>query len=463
MSIQQIFFSEKIVRKEIGLDKYTKIFEAIKKEGGYPYIVGGYVRDLAMRHLCECKDIDIEVHGMDLNKLEGVLSLFGIVDEVGKNFGVLKIHGDEADWSVPRRDNKIGIGHKGFKINCDPHMGLYEACKRRDLTINAMFYDPFEKKIIDLLDGLADIYNKKLRAANPNAFLEDSLRALRVVQFISRFGFKPDNTLTELCKKANLKDLPAERIYIEIIKLLKGAFIKDAMEFFIVTNLIEFFPEIFAMKGCPQEPDFHPEGDVLTHTVMTMAEMIKLNDDIVMMMSALCHDMGKPETTEVINSIIHSYEHEPHGAEVARLFLEKLNAPKDVVDKVSMLTLYHLAPHHFIVNNAGKSAYRRLARKLATVGLIISDVEIIARADHFGRTTKEALNKIFPAGDKFLENAKDIKVVNSAPTDVVMGRHLIAKGMTPSIEFGKILNKCREIQFETGITEPNKILKLAGY
>lgn len=200
------------------------LFRASGGAGGRALVVGGTVRDALLGN--PGKDFDIEVHGLDIDRLVHLLRRFGHVNEVGKSFGVLKLRVGpyDLDVSLPRRDSKAGTGHKGIRATADPEMGLVEAARRRDLTINAIAYDPLLDEFVDPFCGREDLDRKVLRAVDPHTFGEDPLRALRVAQFAARFQFAVDPALEALCRTMPLRELPAERIRGEVEKLLqKGA------------------------------------------------------------------------------------------------------------------------------------------------------------------------------------------------------------------------------------------------
>ncbi len=180
-------------------------------------LVGGCVRDELM-HI-EPKDFDIEVYGIEPNKLREILDSFGKVDAVGEAFTVYKI-GEDLDVALPRRERKVGRGHKGFVVEGDPKMSFEEAAKRRDFTINAILQDVLTGEIIDIYGGRKDIENKILRVVSKETFAEDSLRVLRAAQFAARFEFDIDEETVEICRQIDLTDLPKERIWGELEKLL---------------------------------------------------------------------------------------------------------------------------------------------------------------------------------------------------------------------------------------------------
>ncbi|MCF7899550.1 hypothetical protein K9L05_02780, partial [Candidatus Babeliales bacterium] len=248
------------------LNEIKDIIKEIIKYGGTPYLVGGSVRDYVLKR--DIKDVDIEIHNLSLDKLEECLKKFGRIKLVGKQFGVLRLHNYDIDWSLPRKDS---IGRKPI-VQIDPNMTIEMACKRRDLTMNAMAIDlsfvcndNFDIKnlqIIDPYSGLQDIKNKKLRAVDTKLFNEDPLRFFRVMQFIGRFEFWPDSELNNLCKKMELKDqitgviVAKERISEEIKKLfLKSQRPSLGFRWLQETDrLKEIFPEIYNLIGVQQRP-----------------------------------------------------------------------------------------------------------------------------------------------------------------------------------------------------------------
>ena len=449
-----------------GLDEpVLEIAGRIARAGGRALIVGGYVRDRFLG--LDTKDLDIEVHGLEIARLEDVLRSFGEVIAVGRAFGVLRVKGIDIDFSLPRRDSKTGRGHRGFLVELDPTLGYAEAARRRDLTMNSMALDPLTGEILDPHGGRADIARGILRATDPEHFGEDSLRGLRVAQFRARFELEPDAELRRLSAALDLSDLPGERVYEELKKLLlEGKRPSLGLEFLRETGLLRFFPELEAMVGVPQDPEWHPEGTVWEHTLLVLDEAALArsgvqDDDLVLLLGALCHDLGKPATTVFEGGRIRSPSHEDVGVPIARALLERLRVPHVLAEAVSAMVRHHLAPAQFPQGNASPKAYRRLARKLEAAGTTMSMLHRVATADHFGRKTPDALARSFPAGDEFLRRASELAVELEPPADAVQGRHLIARGYLPGPWFGKVLERCREIQDETGWDSPDRILDRA--
>jgi len=436
--------------------------EAIARAGGRALVVGGYVRDRLLG--LPCKDLDIEVFDLSLEALHDTLEQFGEVLTVGRVFGVLRVAGLDIDVSLPRRDSKVAPGHRGFDVHADPGLDFAEAARRRDLTINSIGYDPLRDELLDPHGGRRDLAAGVLRATDPRHFSEDPLRGLRVAQFAARFAMQPDNELRALCSRLDLSELSAERVLEEMRKLLlKGVRPSVGLALLNDTTLLRFFPELQALVGVQQDLQWHPEGDVWTHTLMVVDVAATLrdggDDDAALMFGALCHDLGKPSTTvQGDDGRVRSPGHDTAGIAPAIALLERMRAPRRLVAQVAALVRHHLAPALFVKGDAGPRGYRRLARKLDAAQVSLSLLCRLARADHWGRTTDEARARLFPAGDAFIERARSLAVAEHGQPDVVLGRHLLAHGLHPGPVFGKILARCRAIQDTTGAQDPEVIL-----
>jgi tRNA nucleotidyltransferase (CCA-adding enzyme) len=446
------------------------IAHAVAQAGGRAVLVGGAVRDGLLGESV-VKDLDVEVFGLDIDRLHSVLSRFGDVLAIGRSFGVLAIRGLSIDFSLPRKDNKVAPGHKGFDVEFDPMLSFDQASRRRDLTVNSMGIDLATGEFLDPHGGKDDLERRCLQATDPVLFPEDPLRGLRVAQFAARFCMEPTAELIALCSRLDLSELPAERIGEEFRKLLcKGREPSRGLSFLLDAGLLRFFPELAALVGVPQDADWHPEGDVWVHTLMVIDRAAGLrtgaaDQDALLMFGALCHDLGKPATTEMVDGRIRSRNHDRRGVEPTRTLLARLAVGHALKARVAAVVEHHLAPALFTnattENQAGARGYRRLARQLGEVGLSMRDLERVARADHLGRTTSEAIRGEFPAGDVFLARAEQLAVGEKAPVDVVSGRHLMAAGLEPSPRFGEILRRCRELQDASGSTDADEILDRA--
>jgi tRNA nucleotidyltransferase (CCA-adding enzyme) len=431
------------------------IAHAVHSAGGRAFIVGGWVRD-RLRGVAS-KDIDVEVFGVAQDVLPDLLATLGRVEPVGQSFPVYKVVRPDAgeaaiDVALPRRESKIGRGHKGFEVRGDPSMPPGEAARRRDFTINAIFWDPLTEQYLDPVEGIPDLQRRRLRAVDLGTFGDDSLRVLRAVQFAARFEFDLDPATAALCQQIPLDDLPAERIWGEVEKLLLRAD-RPSLGFALALDLgvvDRIVPELRPLIGCEQEPEWHPEGDVWTHTLMVIDKARALNGDlersrlIAVMLGAVCHDLGKPATTAFIDGRIRSIDHEQAGVDPALSLLDRLNVHSidgfDVRAQVVGLVANHLKPGMFHkAANVGDGAFRRLAQKV--------DLELLARlarADCLGRHGDFDCS----AMDWFLERARLLGVEHQPPAPLLLGRHLLAIGLTPGPRVGEILRQVYEKQLD---------------
>jgi len=443
-------------------DLAIAIARRIHNAGGRALIVGGWVRDRLMERTC--KYLDVEVYGIPADRLKSLLTAFGNVNTVGESFTVYKVA--DIDFSLPRRESRIGRGHRAFEVTGDPNLSFNEAARRRDFTINAIGWDPLSEEYVDPFDGRGDIGRHVLRAVDLQTFGDDSLRVLRAIQFAARFEFALDAATRDLCRAIPLDDLPAERIWGEIEKLLLHAArpsigLQLALELGIIERL---FPEVLALVGCEQEPEWHPEGDVWIHTLLVVDQARTRIDDldrarqIVMMLGAVCHDLGKPPTTAFIDGRIRSIDHEQAGVAPASAVLDRLNIHSidgyDVRKHVLGIVAHHLKPGMFRQSPTPVSdgAFRRLAAKV--------DLELLARlakSDCLGRTG----NFDCSAMDWFLERAKALGVEHAPPQPIVKGRHLLALGLEPGPRVGAVLRQIYEKQLDGSIATVDDGIALA--
>lgn len=438
-------------------EKILKLARAINRAGGRALMVGGCVRDRLMN--VEPKDWDLEVYGIEPANLRGLLDEFGRVSVAGEAYTVYKI-GLDLDISLPRRERKAGRGHRAFVIEGDPLMGFEEAARRRDFTVNAMMEDPLTGELIDPFDGRADLERKLLRAVSSETFAEDSLRVLRAAQFAARFEFEIEAETARLCRAIDLTDLPRERLWGEMEKvLLSAARPSIGLKLFYELGAVEqLFPEMKALAGVPQEYDWHPEGDVDVHTMLVVDRARELVDDlpyarrVTVMLAALCHDFGKPATTEFIEGRIRSRGHEEAGVAPTESFLERLNIYTldgyDVRAQVVALVRDHLKPGELYYRRAeiGDSAFRRLARK-CELDLLYR----VARADSLGRNAEWVPREKWYTAEPqewFIQKARELAVESAPPAPLLMGRHLLELGLKPSPQVGEITRAVYEMQLD---------------
>ena len=441
-------------------EKVIDLARAVRAEGGRALLVGGCVRDLVMGR--EPKDWDVEVYGIEPVKLRAMLDRFGSVNVVGEAFTVYKL-GTDLDVSLPRRERKAGRGHRAFVIEGDPAMTIADATARRDFTINAILEDPLTGDIIDPFHGREDITNKVLRAVSVDTFAEDSLRVLRAAQFAARFEFEIDAETAALCRGIDLTDLPAERVWGELEKLLLHAGqpsigLRLLRELGAITQL---FPELNALIDVPQDKEWHPEGDVFIHTLLVSDRARELIDDLpyakqaTVMLAAIAHDFGKPATTEFLEGRWRSRGHEEAGVAPTESFLSRLRVHTldgyDVRAQVIALVRDHLKPGEFFKkrDEVGDGAFRRLARK-CELDLLYR----VAKADSLGRNSPRVPpEKWFTseAQDWFIARARELEVEQQPPAPLLLGRHLLEMGLQPGPQMGEITKRVYELQLDGSV------------
>ncbi|SFV90371.1 tRNA nucleotidyltransferase [hydrothermal vent metagenome] len=481
-----------------------KISYALKSKGASAVLVGGAVRDMLLG--IPVKDYDIEVYGLQkVEELEAILGRFGSVNCVGKSFGVVKLKSGmwEFDFSFPRRECKSGKGHRGFDVSVDGTLDFKTAARRRDFTINAIGYEIQTCSLIDPFGGVEDIQKRYLRHIDADTFVEDPLRVYRAVQFAARFGFKVAHETAVLCKKMvageMLDELPKERVYEEWKKLFlkadKPSVGLELMREWGITA--RYFPELHALIGVPQDPKWHPEGDVWVHTMMVVDAMAEImsreqgvgsredKERLKLLFAALCHDFGKPATTTIeyedgkiekwhpinksvslethtntlhsslftLHSKIRAIGHEKAGLEPTKSFLYRLTNEHDFIENILPLVEHHLKPSQFYAQGAKAGAIRRLATKVNIEALVY-----VAKADFLGRTTPKAATGRYEAGEWLLDEAKKLAVEHSPVKPLLQGRDLIALGLVPSPQFGAILQRVYEAQMDGKITTKEEAL-----
>lgn len=482
-----------------------RIAEEVAAAGGRTYYVGGCVRD-RLRGLGadDIDDVDIEVYGITPAALEAILNGISPYRKVGLAFGIYSLPG-HLDVAMPRREKATGRGHRDFAVYVDPDLSPQKAARRRDLTINALMEDVLSGEVLDFFGGLADMQDGVLRHIDSETFVEDPLRVFRVAQFAARFSYRVAPETLALCREMDVRPLAAERVQAEMEKALRQAprpslFFETLRE---MDRLGEWFPELRALIGVPQNPSFHPEGDVWTHTMLVLDETARLWDEaagqdrpacadrtsancaatetvtdrqasdsigteyrggmahqreetarregdeasgrddqilqkddevsrprqavpslttpgqgdaaeraannhdavppgqgrpanssdaapagrIPLLLAALCHDLGKADTTAVgDDGCLHAYGHEESGVTRTHALLSRLRLPKRTTSYVENMVLLHMRPNMLAAAHAKeKSTNRLFDRALDPEGLLL-----LAKADALGQQTAES-------------------------------------------------------------------------
>lgn len=434
-----------------------KIAYMVGEKGGRAFYVGGFVRDKILG--IDNKDVDMEVHGIKPEELLDILTEVGEPLSYGRSFGIYSLRGHDIDVAMPRRERAIGKGHRDFEVLVDPFIGTEAAARRRDFTINAIMEDVLTGELVDHFGGMQDLKKGIIRHIDTETFVEDPLRVFRGAQFASRFGFSVADETLELCRGMDLSSLSRERVEDELKKaLLKGK--KPSLFFEVLRRaggLDAWFPELKALIGLEQDPKFHPEGDVWTHTMEVLdraaAYRSVAEKPYAFMLLALTHDFGKALTTEKINGRIHSYDHEIKGLTLIEEFLRRITNEKDVISYVLNMVPLHMKPN---VAAASKSAVkvtnRMFDRAEAPVDLI-----------YFAMSDKPVMSGDNPfTGDPdfLFERYKIYKETLAKP--YVTGRDLVEAGLEPGEYFAEVLAYAHKLRL-AGIEKEDALKQTLAY
>lgn len=427
-----------------------KIAELARKRGGRVYYVGGLVRDRILGK--ENKDVDIEVHGLTASQLEEILSKVGVPSKMGASFGIYGLAHHDIDIALPQ--TRSGRGQKNPAAFADPFMGTKKAAERRDFTMNALMEDVLTGEILDYFGGIADAKAGILRHVKDETFAEDPLRVLRAAQLSARYGFIVAEETVKLCAKLDLSGLASERIFGELEKALLKA--KKPSRFFAVLRQMQqlscWFPEVEALIDVPQEPRFHPEGDVWVHTMQVLDRAADRREWAAypqgFMMSALCHDFGKPATTDCVDGVIHALTHESAGVPVAETFLDRITQDRKLKKYVLNMVLLHMRPYGMYKQNASPKSMCRLFDAAECP----EDLLLLDRADS---------GKNDPEAESYLQNALAwYRELLSRP--MVTGSDLKAMGFRPGKEYGEALAYARKLHL-AGLPRDEQLRQTAGF
>ncbi len=443
------------------MQKVLDICALIKKQNGRPILIGGFVRDLVLKKFgqkseVDFKDIDIEIYDIKPDVLESTLS----EDEsttpnlVGKSFGVYKV-GANIDIALPRKDSKTGEKHSDFKTKFDPKLSFKIASSRRDFTCNALGLDPFTGEIIDEHGGLKDILEKKLKHVDNKKFSEDPLRVLRAMRFASILGFSIDTKTKTLCQQIDLRFLSASRIGEEWTKMLlksnqPGLGLKIAKELKILEKL---HPEIYNLINLQQPKQYHPEGDVFEHTSQSLdhakkicnREKLSQADQLILMLSVLCHDFGKVTTTKIEGEKITAYGHASESTSFTKSFLRQINFPLKDIPIILQLIKNHDALVG--VQTVTEKFVKKLSDKIKPA--TIKDLSMVIESDYMGRQPLNQLNALNI--EKLLELiklAKAMDVFYNKLEKLIEGKDLLKLGFKTGPHFKTILNSVYNKQKE---------------
>lgn len=423
------------------IEKTGEIAEAVSACGGRAYFAGGFVRDELMG--LPNKDVDVEVHGLAAEELREILEHSGEVISIGKSFGVYSLRGYNIDIALPRKEKNTGTGHRDFEIFTDPFLGLENAARRRDFTINSMMKDVLSGEIIDSFGGKEDLERGILRHVDDSSFAEDPLRPLRGAQFAARFDLTPAPETVELCRSIDISDLPAERIEAELAKgLCKG---RRPSVFFDVLREMEqldiWFPEVRDLIGIKQDPLFHPEGDVWDHTMICLDKAAELRnraeEPFRFMLAVLTHDFGKPLVTEAVNGRIHSYGHEKAGMPSVDRFLGRITGSREIIRYVKNMVELHMRPNVLAYDRSSVKATNRMFDSSVCPEELILLSAIDMSSERYEGEGRDNIS--------FLEERlKVYRELMAKP--YIKGRDLIKEGLEPDENFGEILEYAHKLR-----------------
>jgi len=401
-----------------------KIFDKLRVKNAKAIIVGGYIRDTLLGF--DSIDIDIEVYNVDsFDELQNILEEFGEINIVGRSFGVckLKMENYDLDFTLPRLDSKVASGHLGFDIKIDKGLNFKDAARRRDFSINAIGFDVESKTILDPFNGLDDLKNKILKMVDAETFVDDPLRVLRAVGFCSRYNFAMHKELFNLCfnmiKQDALHELPKERVYEEIKKILLRS-TKPSIGFKLLRELdaLKYFKNLSLLTL----DDWHLIMEALDRFASNKITNAKTNE--ILMLAILCYRFNKIKTEE---------------------FVISLSDDKFLLKEVLILLQFVPKLLKLSSNGANNKLSNYDIYKLASL-VNIRNLCILNEA-------------LFGTGKAIKLRAKELGVIDKKLRAILMGRDLILLGLEPSTDFSNILDASYEAQMREEFSTRDEALK----
>ncbi|GIW40720.1 MAG: HDIG domain-containing protein [Candidatus Binatia bacterium] len=401
-------------------------------EAGYrAYFAGGYVRDLLLGR--KGKDVDVATDA----PLGEVRRLFPRTIEVGAQFGVLLVV--EGGVSVEVARFRTDLGYEDGRHPVDVRFtGPEEDALRRDFTINGMFYDPIREEVVDFVGGQEDLRRRVVRAiGDPDRrFSEDRLRLLRAVRFAANLGFDIEERTFEAIRRhaTTVTQVAWERIGEEIVRILTEGGARRGFELLDRAGLLApVLPEVAALKGVEQSPDYHPEGDVFTHTMLMLGHLDGTTETLAW--GVLLHDIGKPACAARVGQKITFYGHCTLGAEMAVAVCQRLKRSRATWERVAYLVRNHLR-----VLQAPKMRVSTLKRFLAEEGIdeLLELVRIDALSSNGDLSYYEFCRR----------KREEFGREKLRPAPLLRGRDLLELGFRPGPLFGEILRAVEDAQLE---------------
>lgn len=402
------------------------IVHDIREAGGRAFLVGGWVRDALLGR--DCRDYDIEVYDIGQEELVPILKKYGRTNLVGKAFGVihLAMKGESLDFSFPRTESKVGYGHRGFVVHTDEKLSFKEAALRRDFTINAMGMELPDLTLCDPYGGIDDLKAHVLRHVGP-AFVEDSLRILRGVQFASRFECTLAPETVDLCRTLSLADLSVERLFEEFKKwLLKPGKPSMGLKAFLDIGLDGYFPEIVPFAG-----SWDVLGCLLDNMAGIRESVLQENP------SALDGDACAEWAFAALLSGNALACVAPESVKsVAEKFLMRITNEVHLLKKVpEILACYGRLDFE---NVPPAPELRRLSVRLGGLKLLCLLVQ----------ATPEIMLKKNGFASALATAAREIGVYDDAPQPYLTGKMLMDMGVKPGKEMGVIIKRSFELQLD---------------
>jgi tRNA nucleotidyltransferase (CCA-adding enzyme) len=439
-----------------------ELARAVTEAGGRLLVVGGWVRD-QLNHE-NSKDLDLEIFGLTREQIDQLLSPFGFSKPVGRHFPVWRQTRAGIDVAYPRADDLAGLAKGADSLES----AFREASRHRDLTINAIGWDPRRQLLIDPWDGHRDLIARRLRAVSEDSFISDPLRVLRVARLHARLQAEVDPALAEICRGLDLLAIPVPRVAGELLRILSESRRPSrAFQFLAKIDQLRVFGPIDSLRGVRRDGQERREGEVFRQTLKGLDEaaLIATEEGLSevareqLLLASLCRNLGQAESAQLgDDGRIGTVGQEDSSARRTQAWLTELGIAKRTVTTVVVLVSHHLVPAEFGRDEASMGAYRRLARKLATGGVTVVELERLARANHLGQRPEGDLTEGFGAGVKFLQKAGQARIREGVSNDVVTAALLISRGIDPGPEMGRLLDRCREIQDETGSQNATAIL-----
>jgi poly(A) polymerase len=427
-----------------------RIVHTLRSDGHEAFFVGGCVRDLLRQETPEDYDIVTSAHP------EQVMSLFPRTYPVGVSFGVILVSEDDLLYEVAtyRKESEYVDGRHPSQIS---FATAKEDVYRRDFTVNGLLMDPETGEIVDYVGGVSDIERRVIKAiGNPEErFAEDHLRMLRAVRFTANLGFIIDVETLEAIKRhaADIARVSAERVREELTRILIGPGPCPGMELLQATGLLsQLLPELEALRGVSQPPQFHPEGDVWEHTLSMLALLPQERQhnseaDGRLAWAVLLHDVGKPVTRTESETGVHFYGHVKKGAEIAAAIMRRLKFSKADLDIVLALIENHMRFMH--VQDMRPNTVKKFLRMADfDLHLALHRLDCLGSHGHLD-------NDVFCRG-----KLKELTAEDLHPPRLLTGHDLQELGFQPGPLFREILNTIEDAQLNGEIATAEEAKQL---